>query len=1154
MRKRIFAGILSICLTVSLMISSGFPVYAKMSSHNTAGGAGSNSAVGNWSWTYSEWTAGYRMSLIFSTEGKIDVTRGIDSNPNKVLLSMISLANPGMGELYTIDSSPSSDQSPAMFDHLDTNAEMMGAYNDETQTLAVKGPAREAKLVKVNQYAKTVSTKELFMRDTIVYDESCTLWKTIAHSPVAEGTAEVLRSRFIDQNQLTSDIFTMASQAYGGSTDTLAERILEKLDDSLRTEIVKQAGSDEGPDIAPYIYPDHDDTCLVGWALIVEPMYQLQFNGGVHIYIDDRYQEFVGTAMHWANLMGATAAFANEGVSIYNDPATNENTAYYWYDILGGWIDYTNAGGNGYIWYGAFKDAHTPIEEDMPNSVYTVDNWIRVSTGTNPGGTHTPSEVLDGGLGIGIYVRDPNLPPEAPPCCYPASPTDDPCPCGGSVPCNCPPGCTCDPDNYTEGCDCVDPPPEMVDTGNPIIHEDHLTERLEKDITSTNSPKTFTVAYKPEYSGGSRHYNDRSEHYTVNIPGNQETVTNYSCGTSTTDSSHMGQHWAMGIMCTPTGSYVTGDPPRTEDWYHNWHIYENYKYVWEAGQQFTGSIPSANLTTYSKMKSESEALELLKNGDRAQIKWDGHIDDTFTETDPNRTASRGDLYEGSNHVTWISHRFAVNGAARNAVWLSKYMTQYESTKANDKYKNAMTSTGFGGTLETTNGKDITESLTNTEGTFNLDFHVGNNENIKGAYASENATYKFQSTGTYEVPRGDTKDNPASCGMGKPDSVDMSIVRDALTTVTLNQANFSIDIDVQGTYAGLSKKQTLYNEDPKVTVSGDGNVWTFTTPSSLFSFYPSYKMKAIYDVNGSDQDVWCLSRRMRFFRGEDKLVITVNSAGGNIESSWSRDYGDPEYTTKAGNAYQYTGNGGTVTFDGYFHILDPDFAPNPSEQAQRNAEIVKSYVGQLTDVMNGITDDAVGIYSNLPYAAYNSVYSPNLSGYTGKNEGREGLALMSASASGGLGGTTYSFLPGYNGAQTSGRSNGASVSGDGLNNGFLTRNLETGGGILVSGWYNEDFEGIIQVHVTATVNVGAVKPEMAIVDEHLSDFQTAINALAQPITVDTGVGAFTKARGQFAIGVECDIGPVSWGSASANVVAMFDPVTFNVRGSSYDQAD
>ena len=50
MRKRLFSGSLSLCLIASMFLPV-MPVYAKMTSHNTAGGAGSNSLAGNWAWT-----------------------------------------------------------------------------------------------------------------------------------------------------------------------------------------------------------------------------------------------------------------------------------------------------------------------------------------------------------------------------------------------------------------------------------------------------------------------------------------------------------------------------------------------------------------------------------------------------------------------------------------------------------------------------------------------------------------------------------------------------------------------------------------------------------------------------------------------------------------------------------------------------------------------------------------------------------------------------------------------------------------------------------------------------------------------------------------------------------------------------------------------
>lgn len=52
MRKRILSGILSLLVVLALFVPT-FPVYATMTSHNTAGDAGSNSSVSNWAEKYS---------------------------------------------------------------------------------------------------------------------------------------------------------------------------------------------------------------------------------------------------------------------------------------------------------------------------------------------------------------------------------------------------------------------------------------------------------------------------------------------------------------------------------------------------------------------------------------------------------------------------------------------------------------------------------------------------------------------------------------------------------------------------------------------------------------------------------------------------------------------------------------------------------------------------------------------------------------------------------------------------------------------------------------------------------------------------------------------------------------------------------------------
>ncbi len=1146
--KRSLSVFLAVCLTLSCISSLTVFAGGGLNQHNTASANG-QSKGGAYDWTFTQWKTGYKVSLIMSPEGPMDTSASLYGGKNIPLTGILTLSDYGdLASSYVTNKSAVWTQATPIYGNLDSPDAMLGDYDSELQIAEISGPARYSNLVLVSDLPHDMNDTGLFNAMKLVVDSAGTIYDAIGISPtnVCQPT---LITKFPASGawQLTDQIFSVYKSAVDTmDSEGIYQMLFNKLTSDMQDSILKASGASDASDVSKYMeyMNPASPNCMVGWACMIEPVYQLVYNGSDCLFVNDAYTHFLGTAMDWGNVMGATQALARKARDTYQN-APNQSAKD---DVAEAFGILATTPSDKYIKWGIFSDAHTPIEHDMPTSIYNSTGWFNSPAAAKGGGTYTAAELLDGGAGVGIFKNSPITPPDPPPCCYPSHDHGTPCPCGGAVRCNCPPGCVCDPNNYAEGCDCV-PPPPAPPVPDPTIHEDHLTERLEKDMTSTNNPKTFSVVYKDEYSGGTRHYDDGNHKYDNSVT---RTITHYSCGTNTDDPTHMAQHHAMGIKCRPLGSHTETE---TKVWYDNWHVYEDYKYVWNNGLEFTGYIPSSNLTSYSKLVSTMDPFILFHNGDRAQIKWDGHINDTFKETDSSQNPQRGDLYEGTNKITWISHRYAVGPNAHNAIWLSEYMSKYETSKRNQVYKDAMNASGFGGTMETTNGSKITASIKGTEGDFQWDVHVGNGEPIKWA-TSENAEYGFVSNGTHESGHYNTNDYPASCGGGRPDPVDQKVIRDALATVTLNQANFSTNVHVQAVYPGSAKRQQLYKGDPYVKVSGDGNTWTFSSPSSVFHFYPSYKIKAIYDVNGADTDVWGLSRRLRSFSAEDKLTISFKSNGGTIEAPWSRDHGDAQYTAKAGNAYQYTGNGGTVTFDGYFHLLDPDFAPDPAKQSQANQLIVGTYISQLEDVVNSINGNNVGVYSNLYYASANSVYSPKIpGGFSGRNEGRETIKITNASANGGLGGTSYNFLPGFDGVQTGSRVNGA-TSGDPLgSNQQLTQNLERGGGIQVQGWYNEDFEGILVVHVTASVDVGQVDTAMTIIEENLSDDLTRVDELAQPISVNVpGVGSFTKCKGTYAIGTEVNIGAVNWGRATANVVGLFDPTIMHVRGSAYDMAD
>ncbi len=1138
-------------LVISLLMSSLLTVYADdaLTDHNTDHSSQGHAQAGKYEWTYTAHKGGYKISLVMGKDGPLDTGESWYGGEAAILTGILSLNNPGdLQSSYITNVSAAWAQATPLYTDRDTVDSMMGKYDEDEQIASVEGPASISKLKQVSNIDRSMNTTGLFNHSKLVQDDG-KIYQAVGLSSATDNNLQptlVKKFPLSGEWTLTDEIFKVYATAFDDQDENSIYRALfDKLTSKMQTQVLQASGASSPEDVDTYksfMNPASPD-CIVGWACMIEPVYQLVYNGSDPLLLDDKYKTFLGTAMEWGNVWGASQATAIQAHDLF----TNADSPDILDQIKEAYAQFATTDST-YLKYGMFRGVTSPLNHDMPTRIFNASGWFRSPRAAKGDGIYTPPDLLDAGAGVGIFMNTPKTPPEPQPCCFPAHDHGTVCPCGGAVRCHCPPGCTCDPNNYRDGCDCVAPPPPPPPP-DPTIHEDHLSERLDKDMTSTNAPKTFTVTYKDEYQGGTRHYGDDSARHEE--PGNCW----YSCnGGCPGDVGPQHQHLAS-LAGLPGDHSVTEhcDPPTI--WYDNWHIYEDYKYVWSNGQEFSSYIPSNNLTSYSKLVSASDPFKLLHDGDRAQIKWDGHINDTFKETDPNRTTDRGDLYEGTNHLTWISHRFAVSPSAQNAIWLSEYMTKYENSKLNDAYKNAMNATGFGGTLETTDGSKITESVKNTGGDFNWDIHVGNGESIKWA-SKEDAEYTFASTGTHEGGHYRTDNNPASCGGGSPANVDQQIIRDALATVTLNQANFSTNIHVQAVYPGSAVTQKLYDGDPYVKVSGDGNTWTFSSPSALFNFYPSYKIKAIYDVNGSDSDVWALSRRMRSFRAEDKLTINFSSKGGSIEAPWSRDHGDAANTAKAGSAYQYTGNGGTVSFDGYFHLLDPDFAPDPSKQAQTNKAIMDGYIKQLESVINGISGNNVGVYSNLYYAGTNSVYSPKIpGGFAGKNEGRETIKILNSSASGSIGGTSYNFLSGYDGVQTGSRAFGATPADPLGSNQWLTCNLERGGGIQISGWYDEDFEGIIVVHVTASIDVGKVDTAMTIIEENLSDSLTAVDANAQPISINVpGVGSFTKTRGAFAIGTEINVGGVSWGMASANVVGLFDPTVLHVRGNAYDMAD
>lgn len=1160
MLKRLISSLLGLVMVMTVFAVPIFADFQLSDSEMAYTQAGSDTVTN--AWRYRSGGFGYRIQFVYNTKEAITPESSIFGANNLRSATIVSLGPNATKDLYMSRFGPISFQTIYLPGYDYQNCIHMynhGSYDSDKALLTPASPLAPGNLATIENLCNATDP---FNSSQFILDAPGEFANKI-DSPW-DPVGDRLRTNFAmdTRDSLTKAALNALSSCLPGySTDTeknlflIAKKVYDTLSPELKTLIGKAPKTYLESGVAEFndkVLPISSN-CVVGWAVVVEPIYRVSIEDGTPSLFDTCFNEFLGSSAEWNLIMGTSAGFAQDKKQWYElmpDDTMQADTAKdEFYDAWHTIID----SGNQQKW-GEFASVHSAMEQNFPKSVYTTQGWFGIPADPVPGGFHNPWEGAQGGSGVGVYINVPAT-PVAEPCCHPANPTGDPCPCGGATPCNCPDGCTCDPDNYTPGCDCVTPRPPVVQTQDPVIEEDHLSQQLNvPNMQSTDcGTDAWYVTFRPEYPGST-----------------YRSASNYSTAWEVVDTVTVEDDW---YVQTPGGWWEkhTHEEDVYGTVYYIDNTYTSYKWVLDSFN-YDLRIPLDRFVVYSYLKPTQE-LDLLKAVDgNPMFRLDGSYKDshTFTYTKGDTTASVGDIFCDPQDVTWVSHRDELGVDSWFNIGLSWYMSQYSQNTASENtlYKQIMSVNGVpsqklnpgdtvnaGGSnlvLETNNGSQLRDAFENTAGNFQFDFQIkGGNDSLKTPASTKydpvttNVTVKGHEFGRYLSMPSLSRLDPA------PVPSDFS----PWDSVILNPSNFSQNVNVQGSYAGEKSAAPVVSgsQGPSVTVSGNGNTWTFVTPSDIFYFYPSYKMKAATSANGSEQDVWCLSHIERSFQGYNKLTIQLNAAQNDLDAVWSRDYGDSN-TAKAGTAYKFTGGGGTIDITGHFLLMDPDFAADPAEQTKINAQIIAAYEAQIQNIVNSVTPNNVSIYSNLYYAGNSPAYRPKVdASFPGSNSGRETIKILSKSASGSMGSSTRTFLPGINGAQT--RAHYGATAGDPLGlNDILTQNFEAGSG-YTKAWYYEDFEGIVTVTIKASINVGQVTTDMALIEENLSDSRTPANALAQNITVKGPASqTFTKASGQYAIGVELDLGNVSWGQAQADVICMFDPITFNVRGNAYDMAD
>lgn len=780
----------------------------------------------------------------------------------------------------------------------------------------------------------------------------------------------------------------------------------------------------------------------------------------------------------------------------------------------------------------------------------------------NCGGPNNPKNPPSGPNHIDITQRIPGYPPNPSipkdpntgqdivvcPCwpVHPGKPCEDPtsnCPCVPSEPCckpngfditvwdkvhcpcdpgrlvqdcSCLPGCTCDPNNPPMGCCCV----QVVPVGGAIhIFEDELMSNLE----TTNIPhatNSFKITEPNPWSSWVQ----------------KTSSCRHRCGDDHDD-------------CCGNGRYIR--------WYRKVE-YGDIK-AWLT----TDIVYDINYIKDNPSASSSKFYDVMQQNGRAQVKFNSPGDLLFT-WEQSGTTKTGNLVAGAEwqppkfghpyrdmqSVEWISHRFA---GKEDTVVLAGYMN-----KQNLQYIQYMQNANIT-PKEEVNGANHSYDL----GQKSFASKLGLGGTVREIMY------------TQVVKEGLTSSSGSGCTRGmsssKPQTGTTGVVSGFADRIEYGQT-----ITVDATYAGKSLPYSPEAGQPRVSNSASAKSpsttffeqFRMTKASPEFEFYPTYTMTvdytpgvSKYNTSSEESEAWMLGKEKRTFQSVDILDFKVVSGSATINTPWSRDSEDKSATmpvSKAGSAYEFIGQNSVVEIDGWFHLIDPAFAPDPAVAQQLNQQQISHADSVFNSIINTFSqDDSVGVYSNVSGASTDSSGVQFPDGRVDKD--KEQVRLIENSHSYSFS-KSYSYLPGYNGSQTSGRAfdgNSLTVSNTsfpGFNHSMerLTDQLETDGGISKK-WYNEDYEGIIVAHYHLVLQAPLVQSDYISWFKYQSDWQTALNDTA-PKTVNNATGnTVIEAKDGFVTGVDFYLGSVNWGN-TIDMHILFDPYLFGLRGSAFDNAN
>lgn len=348
-------------------------------------------------------------------------------------------------------------------------------------------------------------------------------------------------------------------------------------------------------------------------------------------------------------------------------------------------------------------------------------------------------------------------------------------------------------------------------------------------------------------------------------------------------------------------------------------------------------------------------------------------------------------------------------------------------------------------------------------------------------------------------------------------------------------------------------------------------------SDPIMFFPAFKMDYQKNVDGGPySQAWILAAGEKTFVSNDYVKISITDSPINVTAPWSRDaedkWIDPKGarltartipTAKSASMIKADASGSVIRIDAFINMQDPAFV-DASQRASvqaKNDNKVKEYNSMVQAVIDKLKSNGVSFYSNMfesttPETLHKVVTPDNfqdLSKTTLRLAGpvtvytQTGIVCAYIDPNGMPDYTTSTRIITLNGKTyplTSRWIDIGAVKSTQVMDDLLVKN----GG--KTGFYNEDYEGIVVCHITYVLTVEGLSSTYAQIHPQHSDALTERNELAKPLKFIGGSEYLLNGE-HFGIGVEYRLPTLKIGGQDfGGIVLPSAPYLFDIRDSVY----